>query len=104
MVTRASATIFVGEELCKDERVLEVMQGITAKIGRYHPRFNQTWLTGFPSLMGIYFWYIGKFSTEIKKVRATLKKALIPEIKKRRESAEKDPNWQRPVTIRKRYT
>ncbi|KAG2219502.1 hypothetical protein INT45_002819 [Circinella minor] len=99
MVTRASATIFVGEELCKDESILQVMQGITAKIGQYHPRVNPTWLTGFPSLMGIYFWYIGKFSTEIKNVRNTLKSALIPEIKKRKENAEKDPNWQRPTDM-----
>ena len=51
MVARASASVFVGEELCKNKQVINIMQTLTTDLGNFHPRYNSTWLTGFPWLM-----------------------------------------------------
>ncbi|KAI9268108.1 cytochrome P450 [Phascolomyces articulosus] len=97
MVSRASASVFVGEKLCNDPNLVTSFQEITGDLGA-HIRFSNPWLEPFQSLMKLKMWAIGKFSTSTRKHRSVMLKALIPEIKSRMELA-KNPNWERPNDI-----
>ena len=57
MVARANASVFVGEEVCKNKQVINRMQTLTTDIGNFHPRYNFTWLTSFPWLMKLHMRY-----------------------------------------------
>ncbi|KAI9249141.1 cytochrome P450 [Phascolomyces articulosus] len=99
MVTRGSATVFIGKTLCKNKNVTSIMQNITTDIGKMHPRYHQSWLMAFPWMLRLYFKLYGRLSQDIKRQRKIMLDALVPEIDKRQADAQNDPNWQRPTDV-----
>ena len=56
MVARASASVFVGEELAKDEELIDVFQNITTDIGSMIR--VESWLEPFDTLLWFRMWYV----------------------------------------------
>ncbi|KAI9250550.1 cytochrome P450 [Phascolomyces articulosus] len=97
MVARGSASVFIGQELCQNGQVINILQTMTTDLGAFHPRYNPTWLTGFPWIMKLRMRVIGNYSPQVVQCRRILLEALTPEIDKRRSCASNnDLNWQRP--------
>ncbi|KAI8144574.1 cytochrome P450 [Fennellomyces sp. T-0311] len=98
MVARASASIFVGEKLCKDPELVAVFQNITGDIGSMHPRVHQTWMEPFWGLLRLRMWAIGKFSSRVKYYRKKMLDSFTPEIDLRLKNMQ-DPDWQKPDDV-----
>ncbi|KAG2223854.1 hypothetical protein INT45_012727, partial [Circinella minor] len=97
MVARASASVFVGEELCKDSDLIDIFQNLTTDIGSLlRPKIPI--MMFFPRLMGLQMRILGKFSPEVQKYRQNMIKGMSPEIQRRLDGAN-DPNFERPDDI-----
>ncbi|KAI9309163.1 cytochrome P450 [Cunninghamella echinulata] len=98
MVAKASATVFVGPELAKNEKLVDSFKNMVSEVGsELVPR---PLMALFPSLNYIRMWYIGKTSPKVKKHRKQLADALKPEIDRRLKAmALNDSNWERPDDI-----
>ncbi|KAI8147964.1 cytochrome P450 [Fennellomyces sp. T-0311] len=97
MVARASASVFVGEELCKNSELVDIFQHLTLDVGSMLRPKNPLMIF-FPSLMSIQMKLLGMFSEKVKSYRRRMAAAIGPEIEKRLQGA-KDPNWVRPEDI-----
>ncbi|KAI7850426.1 cytochrome P450 [Circinella umbellata] len=97
MVSRASASVFVGTKLCQNSELITSFQEITGDLGSYI-RAENYWIEPFQVLMKLKMWYIGKFSASTRKHRKVMLNAITPEIKSRLENAKK-PDWERPNDI-----
>ena len=51
MVARASASVFVGLELCKNDELIDIFQNITMDIGSSMLRVSSSWFEPFDWLM-----------------------------------------------------
>ncbi|KAI8147549.1 cytochrome P450 [Fennellomyces sp. T-0311] len=99
MVAKASASIFVGEHLCKDEDLVETFKNITTEVGS-EIRFDNKWLHYFERINQIRMWYSGKHSQRVRNHRRQLMKSMAPEIDRRLQGlAGNDPSWTRPEDI-----
>ncbi|KAI9490971.1 cytochrome P450 [Zychaea mexicana] len=97
MVARASASVFVGEELAKNDELIDIFQNITIDIGSLlRPKIPI--MMFFPRLMGMQMRLLGKFSPTVQGYRQKMIEGMTPEIEKRLEGA-KNPSWERPDDI-----
>ncbi|CAO3620557.1 unnamed protein product [Cunninghamella echinulata] len=98
MVAKASATVFVGAELAKNEHLIDSFKNMVLEVGsELTPR---PLMALFPSLNYIRMWYIGKTSPKVKKHRKQLADALKPEIDRRLKAMSlNDSNWERPDDV-----
>ncbi|KAI9495644.1 cytochrome P450 [Zychaea mexicana] len=98
MVARASASVFVGTKLAKDDELVSVFQNITTDIGSMIR--TESWLEPFASLLHFRMWAIGRFSSKVRAIRSKMTKTIGAEVERRLEAAEQNPNgWDRPVDV-----
>ncbi|CAO3627492.1 unnamed protein product [Cunninghamella blakesleeana] len=98
MVAKASASVFVGSDLAKNEQLIDSFKNMTVEIAS--EMAPNGFLEILPSLARLRMFYIGKTSPKVKRQRQQLSDALKPEIKHRLESMElNDSNWERPEDI-----
>ncbi|KAI8144566.1 cytochrome P450 [Fennellomyces sp. T-0311] len=97
MVARASASVFVGKELAKDDDLVDTFQNITTDIGSMIR--IQSWLEPFTWLMRLRMWAIGKYSPKVASYRRKMHESIGPEVDRRIKAAKENPNWERPVDI-----
>ncbi|KAI8065228.1 cytochrome P450 [Gongronella butleri] len=92
-VARASASVFVGPDLAKNDMLIDSFKNMVMEVGmELQPK---PWLEPYPSLMKFRMYLIGKTSTKVRRHRKQLAEALRPEVERRiKESA--DSNWDRP--------
>ncbi|KAI9268107.1 cytochrome P450, partial [Phascolomyces articulosus] len=98
MVARASASVFVGKELAKDDELVNVFQHITTDIGSMIR--TESWLEPFDTLMWLRMWAIGKFSPRVNSYRQKMTKTMGAEIERRLKAAKENPSgWDRPTDV-----
>lgn len=97
MVAKASASVFVGVELAKNEALVDSFKNMVLEVGgALGPK---PYMEYFPNLMKLHMWYIGKTSKNVKRHQDQLRSALKPEIDARLKAMkEKDDQWIRPVS------
>lgn len=101
MVARASASVFVGNDLVENELLIDAFKKMVLEVGSEITR--KPLLELFPRLLKFRMWYIGKTSTKVRKVRNQLYTALRPEIDIRLNNMKLEgSNWERPVSIKKK--
>ncbi|KAI8342479.1 cytochrome P450 [Chlamydoabsidia padenii] len=95
LVAKATASVFVGIELTKNEALVDSFKNMVMEIGSIMgPKPFREY---FPNLMKWHMWYIGKTSKSVKKHQDQLLSALKPEIDARLKAMkENDSNWVRP--------
>ncbi|CAO3593299.1 unnamed protein product [Absidia cylindrospora] len=95
MVAKASASVFVGVELAKNEQLVDSFKNMVLEVGaELGPK---PYLEFFPNIMKLRMWLIGKTSKHVKRHRDQLKRALAPEVASRLSAMkENDSNWDRP--------
>nr|ANH61882.1 CYP5311B1 [Absidia caerulea] len=95
MVAKASASVFVGVELAKNEALVDSFTNMVLEVGgALGPK---PYMEYFPNLMKLHMWYIGKTSKNVKRHQDQLRSALKPEIDTRLKAMkEKDSSWVRP--------
>ncbi|KAI7858128.1 cytochrome P450 [Circinella umbellata] len=102
MIAKASASIFVGLELCENENLVEAFREVTTDVGLSF-RMDNVWLDRFITLNKFRMWYIGKFSSLIQSRKSQIIEALKPVIDKRMEGIatkdSSDTTWTRPNDI-----
>ncbi|CAO3627516.1 unnamed protein product [Cunninghamella blakesleeana] len=98
MVAKASASVFVGTELAKNDLLIDSFKNMVIEVGtELIPRPT---MELFNSLNTLRMWYVGKTSTKVKKHRQQLTEAVTPEITRRLNGmASNDSNWERPDDI-----
>ncbi|KAI9309164.1 cytochrome P450 [Cunninghamella echinulata] len=98
MVAKASASVFVGTELAKNEQLIDSFKNMVLEVGsELSPK---PLLELFPRINRLRMWYIGKTSPKVRKHRQQLYDALKPEIDRRLENMRlNDSNWERPEDI-----
>lgn len=98
MVARASASVFVGNDLVENELLIDAFKKMVLEVGSEITR--KPLLELFPRLLKFRMWYIGKTSTKVRKVRNQLYTALRPEIDIRLNNMKLEgSNWERPEDI-----
>ncbi|KAI9312898.1 cytochrome P450 [Dichotomocladium elegans] len=98
MIAKASASIFAGVELAKNEDLIWVFKHMVLDIGK-EINTNNWFLEAFPSFNRLRMWYIGKYSRTSLSYRKALMRALEPEVAKRRAGAKLGATWDRPDDI-----
>ncbi|ORX60470.1 cytochrome P450 [Hesseltinella vesiculosa] len=95
LVARASASVFVGIELAKNEELVDSFQNMVSNISSgLKPK---PWLEYFPSLTKLGMYMIGKTNPAVKRHRTQMANALRPEVDRRLKAmASNDTNWDRP--------
>ncbi|KAI9309161.1 cytochrome P450 [Cunninghamella echinulata] len=98
MVATASAAVFVGPELAKNEQLIDSFKNMVIEVGsELTPKPLMEYL---PNINYLRMWYIGKTSPKVKKHRTQLADSLKPEIDRRLKAmALNDSNWDRPDDI-----
>ncbi|ORX60472.1 cytochrome P450 [Hesseltinella vesiculosa] len=97
-VARASASVFVGLELAKNEALIDSFKNMVIQIGSEVKPIP--WLEPFPTLMRLRFYIIGKMSPVVQRHRDQLADALRPEVDRRLKALESgDTNWERPDDV-----
>ncbi|KAI9028902.1 cytochrome P450 [Phycomyces nitens] len=94
LIVQAGASIFVGEEVCKDPLLIDSfknMVGDVAKEIRPYPFFEP-----FPMINRFRMWYVGKTSPIIKTHKEQLINAIKPAVEYRLSQAKSNPDWKRP--------
>ncbi|KAI8337992.1 cytochrome P450 [Chlamydoabsidia padenii] len=95
MVAKASASVFVGAELAKNEQLINSFKYMVLELGS--ELTPKPYLEFFPNLMRLRMWYIGKTSKKVKRHRDQLRAALEPQVEYRLNAMkENDSNWDRP--------
>nr|ATF27934.1 steroid 11 beta hydroxylase [Absidia caerulea] len=95
MVAKASASVFVGPELAKNEQLIDSFKNMVLEVGS--ELAPKPYLEFFPNLMRLRMWFIGKTSQKVKRHRDQLRAALAPQVEYRLKAMkENDSNWDRP--------
>lgn len=97
MIANAAASIFVGENLVKNEKLIESFKNMTIECGA-ELRGESLFFEYFSTLNRWRQWYIGKFSKTVQRHRSQLYNALKPEVEERLANCNK-PGWKRPVSL-----
>ncbi|KAI9470409.1 cytochrome P450 [Zychaea mexicana] len=99
MVAKASASIFVGLDLCENKELVEAFKYITTDVGQ-SIRMDSVFFERFSTLNRLRMWYTGKYAPRIRKRKLQMIEAMKPEIDRRmRGIAGKEPSWTRPADI-----
>lgn len=98
MIANAAASIFVGENLVKNEKLIESFKNMTLECGAELAN-ESLFFEYFSTLNSWRQWCIGKFSKAVKRHRSQLYNALKPEVEERLANCKK-PGWERPVSLR----
>ncbi|ORX60473.1 cytochrome P450 [Hesseltinella vesiculosa] len=97
-VALASASVFVGPELSKNELLIDSFKNMVIDVGS--ELLPNPWLEPFPRLNRLRMWWVGKTSSTVKRHRGQLATALKPELDRRLKAmASNDSNWERPDDI-----
>ncbi|KAI9257383.1 cytochrome P450 [Phascolomyces articulosus] len=99
MVAKASASIFVGLNLCENKQVIEAFKEITTDVGLAF-RMDNIWLERFTMINRLRMWYVGKYSSRVRNRKMQLVEAMKPVIEQRLQGLTgKIPNWSKPDDI-----
>ena len=58
MVARSSASVIVGEDLCKNSEIIDIFQNLTKEIISLHPRYSPVREALFPWIQQLQTWYV----------------------------------------------
>lgn len=102
MIANAAASVFVGEKLVKNEKLIESFKNMTLECGA-ELQNESLFFDHFATLNSWRQWMIGRFSKTVKRHKSQLYNALKPEVDERL-AAMNTPGWERPVSAQMIYT
>ncbi|CAO3627496.1 unnamed protein product [Cunninghamella blakesleeana] len=98
MVAKASASVFVGIDLAKNDLLIDSFENMVIEVGT--ELLPKPTMELFYTLNTARMWYVGKTSNKVKKHRQQLEEAVTPEITRRLNGmTANDGNWKRPDDI-----
>ncbi|OZJ05603.1 hypothetical protein BZG36_01483 [Bifiguratus adelaidae] len=98
MVAKAGASVFVGEKLCENRKLVELFRTMTSEVGEAFGRYALLQL--LPSVQKFFIRYLWQYVFNVNRSYKVIIEAIEPEIQERERGMNGEiPGWERPNDI-----